>query len=334
MSEILDNIRARWADLNSESSTENITARYRIGGSASFGVFLLIKYPQKAPAIELGPIGIDIVKSSPLPAMKGLKQGLSTEADKIYLTIDLKIVSAIDVFLILAARLCEELDGIRKPITAYNKIHNVLFQWQSFFASDRKALSRARQIGLAGELLLILKALDKEMDPDDLLKSWKGSERKHHDFQFDGFALEVKSTTANKTDEIEITSLRQLDNTGAGDLYLSQVLLDEHEYGDQALPDLVAKMRKAYRSLEKSALDLEEKLLMAGYQDKDANDYVSPSYTLRLIKSYLVDESFPKLTGNDIPDGVLEASYKISVANLQDNVLGFDTLLDRHEGEL
>ena len=59
-----------------------------------------------------------------------------------------------------------------------------------------------------------------------------GSEGSHQDFHFPKLSAEVKSTVAVTTDRISISSLRQLENIGSGDLYLIQVILDLHENGD------------------------------------------------------------------------------------------------------
>jgi hypothetical protein len=320
----LDTIRAKWRDLNVDPLGDATAARYRIGGTPKFGVFLLVRYPEKTPALEMGPLTPDVVKSSPLPDIKGIEQHLTTEARRHYLAMDLKQIGAVDVFLTLAARLCEELKDTSYPISAYGRIRDVLTIWQSFFSPDRRALTEARQTGLAGELIFLDTVIESGVEQTLALRSWKGSEKSHHDFHFQGVSVEVKSTTAVRTDVVSISNLRQLEKTGADRLLLTQVMLDVHEVGDFTLPNLVKRMRDRYEAISGDLLCLEEKLVEAGYRAEDEVHYVSRSYTLRKIKSFPVDDQFPKIITSDVDDGVLDAVYKISLAGVEDTALDFE----------
>ena len=316
----LELVTERWQDLvKEESDDEYSAARYRVGGTPSFGVFLLSRYPDRTPAIEMGPISPDITKSAPLPDMKGIESGIAADGSQFYLVIDLKLAGAIDVFLVLVARLCEDLADISHSITAYGVINEVLSFWKSFFSTDRKQLGESGQTGLYGELLLISELLNNRIPARILMKAWRGSEGAHQDFQFPGVSAEVKSTVAKITDKATISSLRQLEIVGAGDLYLVQVILDLHESGNNTLPRIVRDLRESLSHNSFNQLMFEEKLLAYGYRNKDDSRYSKRSYTLRKIRIFHVNSSFPKLTSSDVVDGVLEASYVISLAGVMDS---------------
>lgn len=321
----LETIKERWQDLIRQNPGEYSAARYRVGGTSRFGVFILSRYPGKSPAIEMGPISSDMYKSAPMPVIKGVELGMVAHSGQIYLSMDLRQEGATDVFLILAARLCEELREITQPITAYAVINNVLSSWKSFFSADRKHLSESSQTGLYGELLFIRMMFDNGVPAQKLLSAWRGSEGSHQDFHFPKLSAEVKSTVAVTTDRISISSLRQLENIGTGDLYLIQVILDLHENGDNTLPSLVDDLRKVFVESNTNQLMFEEKLLVYGYRDEDNLRYSGRSYTLRKIRIFPVHEKFPKLITSNVEEGVLEASYVISLSGLIETNVDFDS---------
>ena len=275
--------------------------------------------------MEMGPISSDMYKSAPMPEMKGVEMGMVAYSGKIYLSMDLKQADATDVFLILAARLCEELREISQPITAYGVINNILTSWKSFFSTDKKHLGESGQTGLYGELLVIRMMFDNGVPAQILLSAWRGSEGSHQDFHFPKLSAEVKSTVAVTTDRISISSLRQLENIGSGDLYLIQVILDLHENGDNTLPSLVDELRKLFTDTSTTQLLFEEKLLVYGYRDEDNLHYSGRSYTLRKIRIFPIHEEFPKLTTSNVVEGVLEASYVISLSGLIETNVDFDS---------
>ncbi|WP_445359734.1 PD-(D/E)XK motif protein [Microbulbifer sp. EKSA005] len=325
----LETVTERWQDLVREEPGEYNAARYRVGGTPSFGVFLLSRYPDRTPAIELGPIRPDITKSAPLPSMKGIESAVVADGGQFYLAMDLKQFGATSVFLVLAARLCEDLQDISHPITAYGVINEVLSCWKSFFATDRKHLGEQSQTGLYGELLLILMLFNNGIPVRKLLKAWRGSDGAHQDFQFPGVSAEVKSTVAITTDKVSISSLRQLENVGAGDLYLIQVVLDLHEGGNNTLPFIVSDLREAFSANSVDQLMFEEKLLTYGYRDEDNSHYSGRSYTLRKVRVFQVDTEFPKLTSFDVVGGVVEASYVISLTGVMEASLDLEAFVDR-----
>jgi hypothetical protein len=240
---------------------------------------------------------------------------------------DLKQPRATDVFLTLAARLCQELVSEQLPITAYGIVIDVLKHWQQFFSPERKALSQSEQTGLAGELVFMSQLLDRGIPQYTVLKSWKGSDKSHHDFQFQRLAIEVKATTAVNTELVSISSLRQLESLGTETLYLSQVALDVHEHGDTTLPDLVDHLRAVFSASSIDQLLFEEKLVKGGFRDEDVQHYSSPSYTLRKVRTFEVDAEFPKVTTRDVVDGVLAATYRISLAGVSTKSLSFEKVV-------
>lgn len=327
MADVIDHILKTWESLLDEPGTGSQTARYRISGSPRFGAYLAIRFEDKAPILEFGPITPDLLKDAPLPSIKGVDSGLSHHSQELFLSLTLKQPASIDIFLTLAARLTDELSGVDYPITGYNVIRKVLVVWRAFFSSEKKILSGSEQTGLAGELILATMFMDNGIEVANVIRAWKGSERSHHDFQLPSATVEVKATIAHNTDTVSISSLRQLDLTGTQKLFLAQVAMDSHDHGEQTLPHLVKSIRERLSQLPAERLEFEEKLLESGYRDKDESNYAQQSFQVRKVRAFNIDENFPKLTHDSTPEGIVEATYQINLGTVALQALTFDDLM-------
>lgn len=327
MVDVIDHILETWESLLDEPGKGSQSARYRICGSTRFGAYLAIRFDDRVPVLEFGPITHDLMKNAPLPVIKGVDSGLSYHNQELFLSLTLKQTASIDIFLTLAARLADELSGVEYPITGYNVIRKVLVVWRTFFASEKKVLSASEQTGLAGELILANMFMDSGIEEATVIRAWKGSERSHHDFQLPFASVEVKATIAHNIENLSISSLRQLDSTGTQKLFLAQVAMDSHDHGEQTLPHVVKSIRQRLSRFTADRLVFEEKLLASGYRDKDESNYVEQSFQVRKVRAFSVDESFPKLTYDSIPEGIVEATYQINLGKVSLQALTFDELI-------
>ena len=327
MASNIDQIVRAWESLLDEPGKPSQTARYRIGGSPRFGAYLAICFDDRSPMLEFGPITPDLVKDSPLPSIKGIDSGLSYHNPELFLSLTLKQPASIDIFLTLAARITDELWGVDYPVTGYNVIRKVLVVWRTFFSSEKKTLSGSEQIGLAGELVLANMFMDNGIEEATVIRAWKGSERSHHDFQLPVATVEVKATIAHNIETVFISSLRQLDPTGTKKLFLVQVAMDSHDHGEQTLPHLVKSIRQRLSPFPADRLEFEEKLLASGYRDKDETHYSQQSFQVRKVRAFRVDENFPKLTHDSIPEGIVEATYQVNFGTVAQQALSFDDFM-------
>lgn len=327
MASNIDQIVRAWESLLDEPGAPSQTARYRICGSPKFGAYLAICFDDQSPMLEFGPITPDLLKDTPLPSIKGIDSGLSYHNRELFLSLTLNQTASIDIFLTLAARLTEELSGVDYPVTGYNVIRKVLVVWRTFFSSEKKILSGPEQTGLAGELILAHMFMGNGIEEATVIRAWKGSERSHHDFQLPFATIEVKATIAHDIDTVSISSLRQLDPTGTKKLFLAQVAMDSHDYGEQTLPHLIKSIRQRLSLFPPDRLEFEEKLLASGYRDKDETHYSQQSFQVRKVRAFLIDEKFPKLTQDSIPEGIVEATYQVNLGSVAQQALSFDDFM-------
>jgi len=327
MASTIDQIIRAWESLLDEPGESSQTARYRVGGSSRFGAYLAICFDDQSPMLEFGPITPDLVKDAPLPSIKGIDTGLSYHNRDLFLSLTLKQPASIDIFLTLAARLTDDLSGVDYPVTGYNVIRKVLVVWRAFFSSEKKILSGSEQTGLAGELALAQMFMDNGIEETTVIRAWKGSEGSHHDFQLPLATVEVKATIAHNIENVSISSLRQLDPTGTKQLFLAQVAMDSHDHGEQTLPYLVQSIRQRLSPSPADRLVFEEKLLASGYRDRDETYYSQQSFQVRKVRAFKVDENFPKLTHDSIPEGIVEATYQINLGTVAQQAISFDDFM-------
>lgn len=172
-------------------------------------------------------------------------------------------------------------------------------------------LSRERELGLCGELLVLLGAC-RRLGPHDAVAGWRGPHFEEHDFAIDGHDVEVK-TTASEQRAHWIDSLTQLQPTGHTPLWVvSHQLTEAGPHQGWRLGDLVGAARSAAAD-PTTRDDLDERLAAAGWSDPFAELCVNRWRRRAPSKAYLVAGDFPRLTGERLTDAGLEHSQLTDV---------------------
>ena len=219
-----------------------------------------------------------------------------------------------DVFSALAedlARRVEQEGG--EPAQAVAVFIGQLTRWQRFLAASAAGLSAEAQRGLWGELHFLHSRLLPALGGAAVV-GWKGPTGAHQDFQFPSAWIEVKTTLAKQPQTVRITSERQLDDTLAPALFLHVLMLETQEGGPATLPALVAQVRSALSAWPTAREPFEEALLAVGYLDRHAPLYAGVGYAVRKADDFRVGPEFPRIIEADLPVGVGDASYQLSLA--------------------
>ncbi|GGH97633.1 hypothetical protein GCM10007170_28330 [Arthrobacter liuii] len=183
---------------------------------------------------------------------------------------------------------------------------------------SRRLLSSEKQTGLLGELLLLTYLCS--IDPVSALTSWLGPESEQHDFSFDTFDLEVKTTKSERRTH-RIGSATQLEPSENRSLLFLSIQITAAGGADNAfsLVELVEKIRTL---LGPHTLPFNEYLARLGWRWSDVESYRT-KYVLRSRPAfYPVDEHFPALQDSvlrrTIPnyEHLSEISYRTDVSHL------------------
>lgn len=184
--------------------------------------------------------------------------------------------------------------------------------WQGFMHRGKEGvLSPEAELGLCGELVVLSSLLESGMVTTTAIESWCGPLDGLHDFRFGTGAIEVKSTLSGGGFPATVASLEQLDEGFAMPLYLAGVRLRLDETGLR-LPDRVSEIRRVLQSDSGALATFDARMLHAGF-----SALLADRYTRRLkhvdTNVYLVNNGFPHLTRNHVPNEISRAKYEIDL---------------------
>ncbi|WP_327750242.1 PD-(D/E)XK motif protein [Streptomyces sp. NBC_00496] len=207
-----------------------------------------------------------------------------------------------------------EADG-RHP---YRTTLAVVNRWRQLFSGVPRTLNEAQEIGLAGELLVLLRLLDK--DPG-AVRFWAGPEGGRHDFSDGVHAVEVKSTyTTSERRTFEAHGLDQLEAPRGGRLVLAWRRFERTPRG-RTVGELAAEAARL--CVDESELWL--RLAHVGYRHAQTDDEGALRVSPVEERWYEVDEVFPRFTTESlkepVPDGLLDVRYTVDLAGVHSPML-------------
>ncbi len=185
--------------------------------------------------------------------------------------------------------------------------------WQMFM--DRGGdgvLSAEGEIGLVGELVVLLGLLEAGVSGLSACEGWDGPRDGVHDFRWRSGAIEVKASTApSGSFPARIGSIEQLDDAAVHPLFLAAVRLNQAQSG-RLLADWVTDVRQRLVG-QVAALDtFNDRVLQGGYSDAHADRYTR-RFTVHDVRLFPVDPAFPRLTRSTVPAAIVEARYQLDL---------------------
>jgi len=185
--------------------------------------------------------------------------------------------------------------------------------------SKRSRLTAENEAGLLGELLVVRHVLHTSGE-GAAIASWLGPESGEHDFGFEHFEAEVKTTRSEARVHV-VGSETQLMASPDRPLHLISIQLTLAGRGQSGftLPELVDEVRSPVNRASRS---LDHRLEAAGWQDQ-ARDLYRTRFQFRSHpRAFLVDELFPAITRPRLdevipqPVRVRGVSYRLDVTDL------------------
>ncbi|MEX2104535.1 MAG: PD-(D/E)XK motif protein [Bacilli bacterium] len=190
-------------------------------------------------------------------------------------------------------------------------------QWSRLLESQKSGLmDEHSRKGLIGELIFLSNRLDASDSALTTVQGWIGADGADQDFAYADGWFEVKSVGASAT-SVTISSLEQLDCNDYGELVIMRIDKTAPEKnGAFSLNDIV---RQIYDQLfgDSDALDIfRSKLAAYGYIDLQA--YSEQKYYCSGTQCYSVNETFPRLTKETVPDQIVSLHYELNLPSLQE----------------
>jgi len=168
--------------------------------------------------------------------------------------------------------------------------------------------------GLLGELLFLQELIEKGEPLLMAVQGWVGAGGADQDFVYEDGWHEVKSVGASAA-SVTISSLEQLDCADEGELVIMRI--------DKAAPDKAGalSLNDAVRQISSKltdasgALDLfRSKLSTYGYID--LQEYSEQKYSFSGSQRYGVNDTFPRLTRQNVPTQIESLHYELSLLSL------------------
>lgn len=185
--------------------------------------------------------------------------------------------------------------------------------------TSRRRMTDEKEAGLIGELLVLGHAIDRSGEDLGML-AWLGPLAEEHDFGFEGFDAEVKTTRSEARVHV-IGTESQLLPSAARPLYLIsiQITLAGAAHEGFTLPELVGLTRS---KLDRTRRTFDAALERVGWSDDDADLYRTRFQYRSVPRAFLVDDRFPAITGPRLDEVVPQrtlvsgVSYRVDVTHL------------------
>ena len=217
-----------------------------------------------------------------------------------------------DVFSTFLEDMVSSLEMVKSDKECVTVLINRLSTWKSFMkVYQKKGLTPEQQRGLFGELHVLGQLLISRFG-SRMVDAWVGPDGATQDFQFDGTAVEVKTTVQKKPQHISISNERQLDKGTLDTLVLANISVDENAATGMTLKEKVNEIKDLLGDSVPSQVRFTERLYLVGYNDLQADHY-DKSYDVRSTSLYSVEDDFPKIVADDLMDGVGNIRYSVTI---------------------
>ena len=318
---MMEDLETIWSGLENDDSQARGYLRLRVRPASKCGLFLAVTKPENSRALLLE------VPASAIPATTEYPQSDGFIVEPVPITHgpsgDVRIVLGItnnrylDIFSVLASDVIDHVASQPDPRNGVKEFITRLVRWQEFLKRHApEGLGEQAQQGLYGELWFFREFILSSMDPAIAVASWVGPLRANQDFQFNRCAAEVKTTSAGSHQLIQITNVRQLDDTGVEVLLLFHISFDIRLGGLQSLPELVNEIRSSLVKQDPMALSIfNERLMDAGYLDIHERHYENLKYTVRNLDFFKVGKDFPRILESELLPGVGDVRYSVAIAS-------------------
>ena len=290
--------------------------RRRIHTEAPLALYLGFKKPENQRVFLLRVPGVLAPHRRTLPLLRGVETFadvlLGDEPDRASLGLILREPRYADIFTALVGDMATHIAAQSDDAGAVEAFLARLGKWQKFLENHAEGLGEEAQRGLWGELKFLRDQVLPRSSENGVF-AWTGARRTPHDFQFPDCAVEVKTSSAKQLQTLRISNERQLDDTHIETLLLYHLSLEPLRGTGETLPEIIIALRAVLTQDTAARAHFENALLEVGYLDAHAGRYADIGYSIREENLFRVQQGFPRLIEHDLPAGVGEVKYSISV---------------------
>lgn len=259
---------------------------------------------------------------------KGVNVFISEDKEHNNLNILLIDNSLKDIFIHFIQNILDEIKDSVTEKEAIDTTLNILVRWKRLFDSlSVRGLTKEQQKGLIGELLFMNFLIESKISEAETLNSWTGPDGEDKDFRFGANGIEVK-LTSSKRPRLKITNEGQLDNLNLSSLFIILYAVEKVKDKGVSLNTLVDNVRKYLANNTLLLKFFNDRLMLIGYFDDD-REYYNDLYSIVFANCYNVDDDFPRIIKDDLPNGIYDASYHIEISSVENFQIEFDKLIEK-----
>lgn len=236
-----------------------------------------------------------------------LRAGISGQ-QRLVLTLEKQVDR--DLFEGLCQTLASELEHASDSESALAVALAHIRRWKTFLSGrGGQHLSAEEVRGLFAELTFLLELMDRLPSTGAAIEAWLGPERSHQDFIFGNTAVEIKSLSGTERSTVHISSEDQLESLNDA-LFLRIYRLSNlpEARGARSLNDIVSAVQALIANAE-VVEDFDRKLVIHGYAPLP--EYDEPRFVVSEVRSYRVEQEFPRLIRSQLPVGITKVAYEI-----------------------
>lgn len=284
--------------------------------------------PDNEEAILAGFAASSIPVAEKLPDGQGFTvERVDLGDGKSWLALTRKSSGSTELFLAMA---CDVIGAVESDVTTDPKQLAKAFlgrvrAWQEFMRKDAQILTPEEEIGLVGELSVLMELIAAGVPLDIAMVSWVGPNYANQDFELGTGAIEVKSTISPVSFPARISSLAQLDDALLQPLFVVGVRLTQNSAG-QSLPELVASIKQTVSASQEASRLFENKVFTAGYYLAHEGSYPR-KFVASAPRVVEVKAGFPRLTLGTVPTGITEAKYSLDLEAPLRHAIGIEFAL-------
>jgi hypothetical protein len=317
-------IKQIWEELENDKSFNKGLLIRRYSGAILPDVFIALQQPEKLLCIATSissDVEINIASFANLQEIQLDVLPDTNQKGKNLLIFKLINNQHKDIFAVLCEDLISSISTETNEKKLVASLLNRFEKWKSLFNKFvLQGLTPEEQRGLFGELYFLRIFLQNKSDSQNVLNTWVGTSKEIRDFQFNNWALEVKTTIGNNHQKVHISSERQLDTTHVEHLYLYHLSLEKVQESGESLPQLVVSIQALLESDLISLNRFKAKLYEVGYFEQQEDLYSNVGYHIRQDNFYKVEGEFPRLQENELRNGVGDIKYSIIISQCQEYI--------------
>lgn len=236
-----------------------------------------------------------------LTSTKLLNVTQGQESDGVFWScFDLMQPAAKNVFFTFCSDIVESVKNIKNAKDALRALRNRFNAWKSLFKRDTGSVSEEVLKGLFGELYFLKNYMVPKYGVKNSVLSWSGPDNTHKDFSINNDWYEVKTITDSSL-TVRISSIEQLSSNVPGKLEIIKVenMSQQYNDGECCVLQLIEKLLCEIDEDEVRSYFI-EKISSYGFTVADECLH-DKKYKVISVTAYNVDDSFPRVTVNDVP---------------------------------